>query len=587
MSWRSAATAAAVILISAVHAAGCSCEPEGWLATVGAQSGEVTVDTVDGVIQPHPAETGEFLSLGHRLRTGPSSRVVLQLRGGGELEVKPESEVLFGKGEAKKQVKLTLARGSVQSSGTEQVAAANELVIAVGERKVRLARNTKATVSAPASPGAAPSLEVQFGQATVDRPGGESETVVAGNPLTLTIAPAAPEEGKDEPLPAEERAPELVLYLEAGRKGRVLVQGTGEARARRVRPGEVVKVSPGSRITLIRGAVARVGPENGRGTEIRGPAKFMAREVKRPGGGGSTLRLESEEGGLNLKRSGAPGETSAGFTADGVHILPRITHRRVEIKVVRDTDAGGSIVEVLSGQAVLTSRGERLVLEVGQEGSLFEGGIDGPREPAPSGLTVQEGAVVRVFQPDRGATGLTLAWDPAKSGKGALVEVSRSPSMKRPLFADVISRNRLTLARPGRGTLYWRVRRLDDSGSPGEGKLGRATLVRDTSNRALKGTRAPHNVIQENYGDTTVYFQNKLPRFTFRWDAMAGADRYQVKILSEQNLTRPQALLSTAATRADLAAGKLGEGRFIWYVVGRDRAGAMVGSSSRISWTTS
>jgi len=566
-----------LLLSSVLLLAGCRCgEQTKWLARIRTVEGGVTVEQMDARrgTGPHAAMDGEVLTLGHKLTTGPDGRAVLDLMGGGVLKVKPDSEVLFGQDQEEGPgLQLTLARGSVESAGDPEVAAARELVIAVGERKVKLARATRATVSAPRSAGADPGLSVSYGEATVVSPGGRSETVVAGEALTLTIP--APGEGGSEPDAGSITAPELVLYIEATGRGRVTIQPPGAARGRRLRRGEVVQVLPGTRITLARGAAVRYGPERGTGAELRGPARLMARKVARPGGAGDMVRLESEQGGINLRRMGKPGQASAAFTVQGVQVLPRITHREVDLRVQRDAQGGGSTVSVVHGEAVLTGATGTLVLEAGQEATLSGGAVDGPREPAPSGLTAQQGERARVFLPSRGAN-VTLAWTPVGGGAGALVEVARDPAMSRPLFADVIRRSRLTLARPGRGTLYWRVR---PAGSKEPSRPARLTLLPDTSSKALRGTSVPHNVIQEQGGNTTVYYQNRLPRFTFRWKPIPGASRYLVKVLREQDLHSPVVVVSSASARVDLPGGRLGEGRYIWYVVGRDGSGARVATS--------
>lgn len=483
---------------------GCRCEPEGWLAQITGLAGVVTVEPARGVAE-RPAQQGEHLLLGSCLRTGPRSGAVLRLRGGGELQVKPESEVLLGRGEEQDELQLTLAKGSVESKGGD-VAASSELVIAVGRRKVRLASTTRASVSTPGKPGADPGLKVLYGAATLVQPGGEQMVVVAGEPLTLTLPASGQEQAMDAapPLAASDLSVDPPLSTRATSRGRIMY------------------------------------------------------------------------------RNGPPGTRAASFSLGGVRIVPRVTHRRVELRITRDAD--GSTLEVLAGEALLSSPSGVLTLEAGQEASLAGGQVDGPREPAPSRLTVSEPGRIRVFLPPSGAS-LTLAWSGKDGRAGSLVQVARSASMTRPLFADVIRRTRLTLARPRTGALFWRVSPVDAVGAPGKGISGQVTLLRDTSHRALRGARAPHNIIQEGDGNTTVYYQNRLPRFSLRWTPIAGATSYKIKVLKEQDLSRPLVQVAVTAAQANLPDGRLGEGRYIWYAAGRDRAGRLVGSSKNRTLT--
>ena len=94
--------------------------------------------------------------------------------------------------------------------------------------------------------------------------------------------------------------------------------------------------------------------------------------------------------------------------------------------------------------------------------------------------------------------------------------------MSRPIFSDIIKRNVLTIPDARRGNLFWRVAPVGANGRHGSPRSGRLVLVNDTSYRALKDLRTPKNTIHESYGDTTVYYQNRLPIFTFRWGAIAS-----------------------------------------------------------------
>ena len=559
----------------AVSCDGCKKEPPAsWIALARTVQGEVKI--VEG--QPPqfaPLKVGKYVVVGARLETGPAAQALLLLRNGGQLVVKPDSVVIFRTGATKKKVELSLTRGSVEGTGAKELEAA-ELVIGVAGKKVRLTRAARARIVAPHKADAVPTVTVSYGKATVEGPQGEAETIVAGKTLTLEIKPSRPDAGLP-PKPdaaAMVVAKELVFYLKSTGRGRVQVKGPEDTRPRTVRRGQMVAVVPETRIILGRGARALIGEQPGGGTEVVGPAQLVAKEVpattpgEQPG-----IRLQREKGDLHITDRGAPGKTGSGFMVEGVRIIPRITYRRMDVRV-RQVQ-GEAVVEVSAGEATLVGKGGRsLVLQSGHRAGLRKGTISGPRRPAPSPLSIRSPGTIRVFTSGPRVP-ISFRW--AATG-ATLVEAARSPGMARALFSDAVKRKALTLQAP-RGTLHWRIRPLDASGKPGEGARGKVIVLPDTSHRRLRGAVSPKNLIRERDGNTTVYYQNRLPHFTFSWKPMKDAAIYQVKVLHERNLTRPLVKRKTPKTRFSLSPGKLREGNYLWYVAGRTRGGKLVRTS--------
>lgn len=548
---------------------GCSGKPAAdWVARLEAATGSVEVVDAPG-LAPRVGHVGLYLRVGAQLRTGVDSRAVLALRNGGRLAVQPNSLVQFASEAPARQLRVGLKSGSVIGKASE--VAASELVVGVGARTVRLAAAAAAEITAREKHEDSTIL-VTYGEAEVEGPDGKRR-VVEGETFTFT-PPRRPDAGarKAEPPPSVQ-APPLVFFLEATGKGRVLIRAPGGRGFVVVRKGVPVQIRPGTEVLVSRGATVHLGDEKGKATLLTGPAQVKLLEVAGQEHGGSSVKLESLGASMHISAAGEAGKTAAPLELEGVKVTPRIAYRRLEVKSRRER--GRSVLSVISGEALLEGKSTRLRLEAGQEAVLHAGDISGPHGPPPAAMEVKGPGALRVFTASPSIP-VTFRWQAGKHG--ALVEVGRP---ERPLFSDIIRRSLLTLPQLPRGAHQWRVRRLDGNGVPEPGGIeGRLLLVKDTSFRSLKDRQAPRNIIHESYGNTTVYYQNVLPRFTFRWEPMASRARYQVKIYREQALGTPVFTGETSQCELSVPRGKLGEGAFLWYVAGRQPDGTLIRSTS-------
>jgi hypothetical protein len=333
-----------------------------------------------------------------------------------------------------------------------------------------------------------------------------------------------------------------------------------------VRRGEPVAIKPGTELKLVgKSTVVVAAEKGGAGTTVTGPAQLVVHEGHKDESGKTAPRIETTSGEMQIALAGKPGGAGAPFTVEGVKIATRVTHRRLDVKVRKEK--GRALLTVGAGEATLVGKDRTLRLEAGQEAVLAKGKIAGPSMPPPAPLEIKSGGTMRVFSASP-TIPVTFRWTP-EGGTASLVEVSRSPGFDHPLFSDVIQRRALTIPAVGKGTLYWQVKPVNATGAPtGKAASGKLMVVKDTSHRVIK-VQAPRNTIHESFGNTTVYYQNFVPRFTFRWEPMPEAASYQVKILREQNLAKPIIVDETRATSLTLGPGKLGEGTYIWYVAGR------------------
>jgi hypothetical protein len=566
----------AVLPLTALLFLGCGSKdpPSNWVAKVESHAGKAEASLKVGA-PLKPVAKGQFVQIGARLETGADGTITLATRNGGRLTIKPNSVVHFRSGQQGRKLSLELTEGSILGTGSK--VEASELTIVVGQRKVRLGASAKATIVASGEGAQAgkPVVVVSYGNAVVEGPGGDTQPVVAGGIMVLT-APAKPDAAPPKPdagaADAEVvTAAPMVFFLRSVGRGAIMVKPPGARRFKRVRRGRWMEVSPGTRIKLGRRAKMVFGHEKGKGTLFAGPGLMLVTEGTDDKQGSNLKHLKGE---IRLSDAGKAGKAGASFTIDGVTITPKVSYKRVDVRI-RRKGPGKVVVVVNAGQAELKSKDRTLTLEAGMDASINGGKVVGPRLPPQAPFQVRHMGTVRVFVNDPKMP-VTFRWKKGDGAPKTLVQVSRRASLARPLFADVITRNTLTLTGVGRGSVFWQVRPVDGSGAPGKPEKGRLILVRDTSYRSLKNYKRPKNTIHESYGNTTVFYQNRLPTFTFKWRAVDGASKYSLKVFREQNLGKPLVNVSTRTTSAQLKPGKIGEGTYLWYAAGRAADGSLV-----------
>lgn len=566
-------TLASVALLSA-----CDCgkkgAPEDWVARVVTSSGTVSLKVAAGE-GVRPAQADDYLRVGGSMITGKDGKATLALRNGGQLDILPNTTLTLRSNRPASKLDLKLLSGSVESTASK--VAASELVINVGGRKVRLGSAARATITLPDGSVKGAAVVVNFGTASVDRQDGVTQKVVAGETLKLNVAAATKAKPKaDAGVPRQDadsvKASPIVLYLASTGRGRVLYRQPGERGFRRLRGRKAVAIKPDTELKLGRRARVRVGPEKGKGMTLRGPAQLIVRAGEPDASGKRAVRVESKAGDLAIRERGKPGKPGGKLTVDGVTIATRVTWKRIDVDVKRER--GRATVVVHRGEALLTDASGKVTrVEAGQRATIKGGAVSGPSQPPPGRLQIKRPGSMRVFTARRRLP-VTLRWDPGQGD--VLVEVARNRRFSGALFADVIKRDVLTLPVP-RGPLYWRVRPMQ-GGKPQKGTRGRLSLLVDTSYRRLK-SKPPKNTITPT--NTRVYYQNALPRFTFSWKRISGAVRYQFKIYRETNLSKPLVRKDTRRTTFRLRR-PLSEGRYLWYVSGRDRRGKVLrGMSGR------
>lgn len=567
-----AALTAAAALLGGLGGCGTKDKKDGqWLARVVQLAGQVSVQKSEAAT-PEAATKGMLLLAGATVSTGPNGVTRLRFRSGGSLLLKPNSVIRFKGGSG---LSLGLEKGTVEGSGAEVAGAG--IVILVGGQKVRLGKNSRALVTREGEGG---KLLVNLGAATIQRPGGEPERVIAGQELSIGVSKLQPDAGPPDAAPIDVgvdgrvvEGDEVVFYLRNRGRGRVFIRAAGARRFVRLRRGKVIKVEPGAMLKLARRARVVIGTDKKgkKGSRYSGPAQFVVREGPVGRDGKRTVRLENLGKALVITDAGSRGKSGPKFAVDGVAVSTRIAFRRIDVRVQKEKNR--SLLTVRNGVVTLKEKGGKLTkLEAGQSAVIAKGKVSGTRSARRGGLQVKESGSARLFTPSRKMP-ITFSWK--KEWKETVLEVARDRRFRRTLFSDAVTRAWVTLPQVRRGTLYWRARPISPSGKLGEGIKGRLSLLVDTSYRVLK-IRPPRNLIDQSYGNTTVYYQNALPKFTFRWKATAGAARYEWKIFREANLAKPLLKKKTSDTSFALRQGRLREGRYSWYVAARNSAGKLL-----------
>jgi len=535
--------------------------PADWVARVGQMTGDVTVTEAPGQAAA-PAKLGQYLLVGAELKTGPASNAVLELRNGGSLTVKPNSLVAL-RSSMPKQLSVSLPVGSLIANASSVTG--SELVIGVGGHQVKLNSAAQAEVTSKGDK-AKPDVTVILDKATVVTPEGTKEVVSK----EMIIPRSTPDARAARPDAGEVKAKEIVFFLQASGRGKVLIKRPGETKFTAIRKGEAIEITAGTELKLVGKAVVTVGPEKGKGgTTLTGPAQVRVEKDPTSDDSKPTVRLSNTGNEIQLSATGDAGKAAAPFEENGVKVIPRVAYKRLELKVRKEK--GRSILSVIAGAALLEGKDRKVELEAGQDAVLSRGAITGPNMPQPAPMEVKSGGAMRVFTANASLP-VTFRWNAGK--EGAVVEVSRSPGFDHPIFSDLIKRHVLTVPPVARGTVFWRVRPLEGGVPAKKGTDGKLVLLKDTSHRTLKDRQAPKNFIHESGGNTTVFYQNILPRFTFRWDA-TGASKYTMKLFREQSLTKPIYQQDTRGTELALPTGKLGEGTYIWYIVAAERTPRM------------
>jgi hypothetical protein len=221
---------------------------------------------------------------------------------------------------------------------------------------------------------------------------------------------------------------------------------------------------------------------------------------------------------------------------------------------VRRTEDGFTVAS-RAGDVTLVRGEAREPLRAGQRATV-EGEAAAQVEAlarAPLGLSAVPGQQVFL----RRAAEVALTWEEPGEVR---VEVASDADFQRTVLEGVARGGFVNVTAPARGSLHWRVRRMDGS----EVAQGSASFGPERSSQGeLDQLR---NRVPEGPEKTTIFFQDKPPAVTFTCQAEPGAASYKVAVYRQGALGKPVAERSATAAQVPLEAGVLDEGHFLWSI---------------------
>jgi hypothetical protein len=312
------------------------------------------------------------------------------------------------------------------------------------------------------------------------------------------------------------------------------VARNGEA----LKAGDSVRVRQGTALLKLEGSESTLSLGSG--------GELVVEDVTRAGST-DEARLDLRKGELGVLL--APGRASR-VVLPGL-LLESSGAARLDVRRTGD----GFTVDSRAGDVTLVRGGAREALRAGERATV-EGEATARVEAlarAPFALPSAEG--LQVFQ--RRLPEVALTWEEAGEVR---VEVASDADFKKPVLAGAARNGFVNVTPPARGSLFWRVRRLDGS------QVGRGSASFGPE-RSTKGELDRlRNRVPEGPEKTTIFFQDKPPAVTFTCEAVQGAASYKVAVYRSGELRQPVAERSASAPQVPLEAGILGEGSFLWSV---------------------
>ena len=529
-----------------------TCSPDA-LATLRETEGPVWRDEAGAVGRWHDARRGDAFSLGDGLKTGAQATAVLELRGGGRIQVAPKTILRFSAGPPGRDApRIGVETGEVELlGGASGQRFSTELGLALLEpgSRVRIRAG-----------GQRVSLQVQVGRAVLERAGERRELNVSegvrleiGSAQLEPLTPRATDAGVERQGPADDAVP-LDAGLPDGAvdagapdattvtpsvaelqvlRGTALLTPPGAERPERLRRRDgTTSLTPGARVRAMRGARATVRRSGGTTMLLGAAIQVEAdRDVLQQG----TVRLEAADGELRL-------------ATDGGQVLAR-PQAQASVRLQRGT----AIVRALRGRVVLEGR-KRVQLGPGEEARLLaDGRVELPERAVDRfHLVVPPGErfTVRIARPPV-AVGFRVG---TKCEEVATVELMRG----RRVTARAHGRDVVGLLVPA-GSYRYRVR-CGDGRTVAEARL---RVVRDAGRAPLPRT-PPSTLVDADGRRYVVLYQNLLPELLVRWKDAPESGRYVLHVERQGGGTART--FPAQRPRVTLPSGTLREGRYtVWF----------------------
>jgi hypothetical protein len=312
------------------------------------------------------------------------------------------------------------------------------------------------------------------------------------------------------------------------------VARNGEA----LKSGDSVRVRQGTALLKLEGSQSTLSLGSG--------GELVVEDVARAGST-DEARLDLLKGELGLML--APGRASR-------VVLPGLSlesNGAARLEVRRTGD--GFTVDSRVGDVTLVRGGARESLRAGERATVAGEATAKVEALARAPFALPSAERQQVFH--RRPLEVALTWEEAGEVR---VEVASDAAFKVPVLEGTARSGFVNVMPPARGSLYWRVKRVDGS----EVAHGSATFGPE---RSAKGELDRlRNRVPEGPEKTTIFFQDKPPAVTFTCEAEQGAASYKVAVYRSGALGTPVVERTASAPQVPLEAGVLGEGSFLWSI---------------------
>jgi ferric-dicitrate binding protein FerR (iron transport regulator) len=508
----------------------CTCRSSSSLATLQLTLGAVERDFAAQPKAWKAAEVGASFALGDGIQTGTGSSALLELEGGDQLSLDPNTQIRFANTlPGPRNLDLELVLGSVSVQAVHE-----SLSIQTRAGPARVEKGSR--VSLAASPEGLRFL-VQVGQASF----GSSEPVTAGTGMLLAAqgqwtpiglpGPAA------KPQPEPSSAPAAAVPLQ------IVAQITG--RNARMRTDKGWAALPEGTMQLNAGAELSLAHQTSVALEYLDQRALLQQDGRyviapRPG-----VLVAAASGSLS---AGSSGKVRIEVPGGVIEVVPE---GQVSIHLNKQLTR----VDVQAREALLESALGVERVGKGERGTLLESGKLGLEgrglDYADTQLAAGESLVIHDPAPP---TAVRFAFGSAcpESGVLQLFHEGRADSYAAGRAAVSL------LVQPG--SYRYELRCGADKASAASGSV---TVLRDAGTRRM-AARQPSAALQADGRDYTVLYQNRLPDITLGWrDAPAGASSSLVHEFGSRSET-----LALTEPEHVFASGTLAEGSHVLHFVG-------------------
>jgi hypothetical protein len=502
-----------------------------------------------------PAADGDALHCQEYLQTRAGAWARVDIHGRGRVRLEADTVIRFACTPGEPVFDLQIGEATISATGGDS---AWELEFG----NARLRQGTEVRVRAGED---AMRFEVVVGSAVVERRGGGSDTLAAGDILEVELGAAEVRRVQPAPAPAPAEtdqasidagvpdaapAPAQVTVTIDGRNSRVRMPG--EKRWVDLPPG-AHQLPPGAELRLGRGS-AEISGDNGQvGIDAQGE-----------------LVIGSPEGVLAALRKGAgwmrarTGVLAMSVPGGELRARPGASGGRTSVDVERDRTRIRALVGAVD---IAGKTGASASLSTGERADLSHRGRISIQDQAPAraDLVIQAGESPVVHDP-RPPTAVGIRFGGACPGEG-IVELSESASFRDEIISKGSGQANVRVDAGGRrgGTQHYRVRCIEQGGlAEAAAASGTIRVVRDAATRQLPRA-APVNTVDADGRRYTVLYQNRLPQIAFQWPGTSDAGPYKLHLAPGKGQPR---VFDASEPAYRMRAGELDEDTYEYYFQG-------------------